>query len=494
VTRIDKGLSSTPVDAIEQPDAITALGTLWGKTTGIFALASFGILGLGLLNVAILTRFLDPSAYGELGILLFFSGLLTVLYNLGSVQGVFSLVFGSAGEEDMDDSDVGESGNQKRALGTGLFFSAIIALLGTALIAAAAAPIAGYLLGDRGDADLVILAAASGGIASVVRLATNVVRMERRPRAFSILLAARPALALAAAIPLVVAGGGVGGVLLGFVIGNALALVAAMIAAWRSYEFGFDRSLLPEILKTGAVFIPVAAGFWVIQNVDLFLLSRYVPAAEIGYYRVAGRVAGLGYHFSSAFLMAWGPLRLTSTFRAVEEHRGSGTVRGEILAYFIFAGLWLVLGLAVSAHALVRIAPESYASAAPLIPLLGAGAVAHGVMVVTYRSSKFPRRRQRYPVIVVTAAVLFIPLAIWLIVSYGATGAAVSAVIVFLLGTLAVALLSQRGPNPIDFQYRRIAMALLSAGVCMGAAFAGDLAGDPWRYLVDAAAVIGYPG
>jgi hypothetical protein len=247
------------------------------------------------------------------------------------------------------------------------------------------------------------------------------------------------------------------------------------------------------VFKRGALFIPVIGGFWVVQNVDLFLLSRYVSDAEIGLYRVAGRVAAIGSYLSSAFLMAWNPLRLTATFQAVEEERGPAAIRGEIVAYFLFAGLWLVLGLAVAADAVVRIAPESYAGAASLIPLLAAGAVAHGLLVVLYRSSKFPRRRRRYPAIVVAGAVLFVPLSVWLIKSFGATGAAVSAVIIFMLGALLLCVLSQTGPTPIDFQYRRMALALFSAVACLGVALAVKQAGEPWRYVADAGAVIAYP-
>ena len=490
----DEGVSRTRAGATERPDALTALATLWGHTSRTFAISAFGVLMLGFLNVIVLTRFLDPSEYGELAILLVFSSMLTVIYGLGSLQGTLLVVFGSAGEEDVEDTDdEATAPDKKGALGTGLLLTTIVVGLGTAAVAATSGDLAGWLLGDGGKSDLILLAAISGGIAAIWRLASNVARMERRPETFAILHVARPALALAAAIPLVVADGGVTAVLIGFAIGNAAALLTALVANRGSYEFRFNRRLVPRILRRGVYLVPIIGGFWVVQNVDTLLLTRFVSAADIGFYRVAGRVASFGSYLSSAFLMAWGPMRLTATWQAVEKERGSESVRGEIVAYFIFGGLWLVVGMAIAADLLVRIAPSSYASAAPLIPLLAAGFVAHGALTVTYRAGRFPRRQLVYAGIVLACAAAFFPLALWLIGAYGTTGAAVAGIVIFLLGALGVGVVSQTGPNPIEFRYRRMLLAGLSAAICLGAAIALKGAPDPWRQLGEIAALLAYP-
>ena len=43
------------------------------------------------------------------------------------------------------------------------------------------------MLGDSGDADLIIIAAISGAAGSIWRIVTNILRMERKPKRFVVL-------------------------------------------------------------------------------------------------------------------------------------------------------------------------------------------------------------------------------------------------------------------------------------------------------------------
>ena len=89
---------------------------------------------LALVSIAVVTRFLAPAQFGQLALLLIFAAFLTIFYNVGTLQGTFLWVFGSAGEEDVED-DSGESsqaGTKRKALGTGLIITvAIITVVGT---------------------------------------------------------------------------------------------------------------------------------------------------------------------------------------------------------------------------------------------------------------------------------------------------------------------------------------------------------------------------
>ena len=59
---------------------------------------------LALISIIVTTRFLTPAEFGELALLLTFAAFLTVIYNVGILQGTFTYVFGSAGEEEVDDA------------------------------------------------------------------------------------------------------------------------------------------------------------------------------------------------------------------------------------------------------------------------------------------------------------------------------------------------------------------------------------------------------
>ena len=147
----------------------------------------------------------------------------------------------------------------------------------------------------------------------------------------------------------------------------------------KSYALALDRGDLRMILRKGAIFIPVVASFWIAQNVDLYALSKFATDSQVGLYRLAGRIASFIHYFSSALFMAWTPLARTLTFRAAEKEHSREVIGGTMLTYFVLGGMLLILGLTVTADGLVRIAPSSYAGAAPLVPLLGGAYLAHGL-------------------------------------------------------------------------------------------------------------------
>src|SRR3954467_10055363 len=82
--------------------ASTLAGRL-GRHAVIYGSAGAATLVLGLVNVAVLTRLLEPHAFGRVATFLVFAGMLTILYNLGSLQGSFRAAFGGSGEGDVED-------------------------------------------------------------------------------------------------------------------------------------------------------------------------------------------------------------------------------------------------------------------------------------------------------------------------------------------------------------------------------------------------------
>ena len=60
-----------------------------GKHALIYATMPLFTFGSSIASLIVLTRFLPPSAYGNLAVMLVFSGFLTMLFNLGSLQGTF---------------------------------------------------------------------------------------------------------------------------------------------------------------------------------------------------------------------------------------------------------------------------------------------------------------------------------------------------------------------------------------------------------------------
>ncbi len=463
-----------------------ALSARLTHDTALYVSGAFVGFILALVNVAVITRFLSPEEFGQLALLLVFAALLTVVYNLATLQGTFMAVFGAAGDEDVEDvEDEVAAKDKRKALGTGLVLTLLTTVVGTAVIVPLAPSIADILIGDRSEGDLVLIAAGSAAAGALWRLGSNVLRLERRPYAFVALSAVRPLLVIGAVIPLVASGHGVGGAIAGTAIGSAASVLVMLVVIRPSFLLALEREDASMIVRRGAIFVPIIASFWIAQNVDLFALSRYASDEQVGLYRLAGRIGAFVSYFSAALFMAWTPLARTSVFVAAERERGRDVIGGSLLTYFVIGGMILVLGMTVAADGLVRIAPPEYEDAAPLIPLLAAGFLAHGLLVAVYRVSRFPGKRGAYIAAAITSAVVFLGLALVLIPWLGASGAALSVIAGFLTGALGMAWLSQRGAKPLRIEYGRVAASLALAGLCLALARgAGSLAGD-WQPAVE---------
>jgi O-antigen/teichoic acid export membrane protein len=463
------------------------------RDTGLYTTGAFIGFLLAVINVAVVTHYLTPSEFGQLALLLFFAALTTIFYNLGTLQGTFMWVFGATGDEDVDDDDDAGAHDKRKALGTGLLVTLLICGAGTALIAIFSSQVAQLLLGDSSDGHLVVIAAASGAAGALWRFTTNVLRLERRPYAYVGFSTVRPVLVIGITIPLVATGHGVTGAIAGTAIGSIAAVPVVLGVTRKSYALALDRGDLRMILRKGAIFIPVVASFWIAQNVDLYALSKFATDSQVGLYRLAGRIASFIHYFSSALFMAWTPLARTLTFRAAEKEHSREVIGGTMLTYFVLGGMLLILGLTVTADGLVRIAPSSYAGAAPLVPLLGGAYLAHGLLVAVYRVARFPRKRTYYVIAALLSAVVFIGLAFLLIPWLGATGAALSVIGGFMFAALGMTWLSQHGPKPVAIDYARITGGIAIAGVCLALARgAGALAGD-WQPLAEFVALLLYP-
>jgi SAM-dependent methyltransferase/O-antigen/teichoic acid export membrane protein len=442
------------------------------RDTLIYVLGLLAVGPFSIVSVAVLTRLMAPGQYGELAVMFFFAGYLTTLYNTGSLHGTFMLVYGaSEGEGDDIDSDASISSAPTRALGTGVLLTLAIVVAGTAVCFALAPSLAQLLLHhSTGQARaLVRWAAVSAAAGSLWRLTVNVFRMERRAVRFAVFNAVRPLLVVGGSVPLVALGFGVQGALAGTALGSLAATAVCIAMARRSYALAFSLADAREIVRRGAkVVVPVVCLF-VIHNADVLLLSRFASAHDVGVYRVASRFAAVPSYFASAFLMAWAPLERGVMFQATYRHVGEERVRGAILTYYLLAGMTLVMVLDALAPALVLLAGAQYRSAAPLIPLVGTGFVCYGLYVVLVRVVQVQRRMFFYAAGAVLAGALDIGLSTvtipWL-GAYGVPAAMIAGLVVACLVWIGVV----KGLMDASLSFEARPLAGLGAAVAIAAA------------------------
>lgn len=474
--------------------AMRTFGGRLGRHSALYASAAMITFVLSIVQVAVLTRILSLADFGRLALLLLFAGLLTVLYNIGTLQGTFLRVYGSTGEEDVDpDADESAVGEKRQSLGSSFVLTLLIGLIGFAFIAPLSGPIAGALIGQPRLGGAVVWAAASAAMGSLWRLVLNVMRYERRPVGFVALGAARPVLTTACTLALVLAGYGIAGAMAGVAVGTLFSVLLALSVTRRSYAFAFRLGDVYDILRRGRIYILIILSFWVLHNVDLYIISVFASDEQVALFRVASRVAAGVSYFVSAYLMAWTALTRTSLHEAVQQEQGLVEVTSNILLWFALTCLWLLLGLTVLADGLIRIAPAAYGPAAPLIPLIGLGFVAYGAFVIAYRATQFPGRRTRYARLAMSAAVIFLVLALGLVPLLGAYGAAVAQIVALAAVAALTVRAARRAGEPLRLETGRLVRALALALALLGLGLAaGRLLGD-WRIVLDLISLLAFP-
>jgi O-antigen/teichoic acid export membrane protein len=471
-----------------------AWGAKLAHDTALYVIGAVIGFVLALLSILVVTRFLGPAEFGQLALLLVFAAFLTIFYNVGTLQGTFIWVFGSAGEEDVEDTgESSQAGTKRRALGTGLLITVLICAFGTAIVALFASELANIFIGDPREGDLIVIAALSGAAGAIWRLLSNILRMERKPKQYVILSQVRPILVVGFTIALVKAGGGVEGAIAGTAIGGGLSVLIGLVVTRRSFTLAIDRQHATMILKRGGIYVPILISLWIAQNVDIYALSWFTNNDQVlGLYRLASRYGAFLDYFTAALFMAWTPLRQTSTFQAAVARSGKEHLGGSLLTMFVLAGSLIILLMTASADTLVRIAPPEYAAAAPLIPLLGTAFLSYGLFISVYRLSNFPRKRIAYMGAAISAALGFLATAPLWVPLFGAYGAALSVISGFAVAVSILTYLSQRGPEPLEIEWARIAKGLLLAGACVAIARVfGPMAG-PWRPVLECGAVTLY--
>lgn len=415
-------------------ELVQEYGRRLGRDTIVYASGTAAVLVVSLATLTIFTHYMTPAQYGSLAILFFFAGALTIILNLIPLAGILRWVYVS-GEADAgaidDPSRQAPGGTKRRALGTGCWMNLASIAVCSAVLIPFRSPLAQWLLGSSSTkaSNQVLLAIASGAAGSVFRVTSNVVRMERRPVAFSMIAAARPFVALAVATPLVVEGNGIDGALIGTIVGSIVPALVAFAIVRRAYSAQFNWTDAREITNLGSRYTFVILGLFVVHNGDAFVLSRYATHAAVGIYRVATRLSSIISYLVSAFLLAWAPLERSALFQATYEAHGESRMHSRMLTYFVVAGLTITLGLSLAGDLIVQLSPPAYRSAANLIPWTSFAFVIYGMYVIIARTTAYRRRDIVHNGSAALAAILYLALSALLVPRWGGYGVAAASAI-----------------------------------------------------------------
>ncbi len=454
------------------------LGTHLARFSSVQGISLLATNLLHYASIPIVARFLGVESLGTYALLFFLTAIVTQVIHMASKPGTIMRTFGVSDDEDDADDDEAEEAVSTRptyTLGVGIVWCTFLAAVAIGLAFAFRTPVAEFLLNDPDQANAVLFATITGAVWAIFKLGEIVYWFERRPFAYALIDASRPTFNLIAIVAILAAGAGVEGAVLGQAIGTTLATVLCIVLLRGSYELGFSFGELWEILKRGSSRVPIASSMWVIQNADIFLLSRYVSHEQIGLYTLASRTGFMVAFLPQAFRMALRPIRKAAVFKAFRQEYGGPVAQGQLLAYFVLITLTAVLAMVLAGEILIQIGGPQFESAAPLIPLTAAAMSMPALYRTVNSVASYPNKLRNFVIATVCAALVYVGLVILLLsqTEIGIYAAPISMLVAFAVPTTLMFLRSQLGDKPIEFPYLAMLQAtLVASGLAVAYHFA----------------------
>jgi O-antigen/teichoic acid export membrane protein len=414
-----------------------------GKHSAIYGVGGLIQRIVAVLLLPLYTRYLSPSDYGAIEVLVALTAVVFALLRAGIQSSFFRFYFNAESDR-----------ARLTVVRTSFWFT-----MGTATIALVAGEIfagqiAHWLYGSGEHTDLVRAAFVGLWASMNYDQLTALFRVEERSVSYALASLTNVVLTVGATILLVVfLDQGPLGVLVGNFSGT-LAIYLVLLAYRRS-QLGleFDGQVFRRMTEWGMPFIPSVIALNVIDFADRFLLVRFKGQHELGLYAIGMRISAALLFVLAAFRTAWPAFAYS-----IPEDEAKRTY-GFVLTYVTFFSCWGALALGLGAPWIVRLltTPDFYGGS-EVVPLLAFAFVVFGAYVVVVTSIGRAGRRGSNWIVTGAAALVGIGLNFALIPPFGKMGAAASMLLAYFAMFIGITWKAQR-VFPVQYQWRRVATA-----------------------------------
>jgi O-antigen/teichoic acid export membrane protein len=264
---------------------------------------------------------------------------------------------------------------------------------------------------------------------------------------------------------------GLGLGVLGVVVADIVVTAALMIVMVRWFapliRPVFSRPLLRQSLAFGLPRVPHGFALQVMAVGDRFVLGRYLPVRDIGFYSMGVSFGLIQKIALGAFEYAWAPF-----YYATAREPDAPRVFGAVTTYGVAALALMTAGLsAISADLLDVVTHGQYVAAAGVVIWTTVGVFFYGVYLLTSIGLNITSRTQYYPVSTAIGAASNIALCFALIPRFGIIGAAWANAAAYALQAAIAYGMSQHF-YPVTYEYGRLVRALGAAVLAFAAAAA----------------------
>lgn len=389
---------------------LIASGLLTGSATYLLSNLLSAAIPFGLLPI--LTRYMTPAQYGQVGI---YQALLAALVAFIGLTG-----HGAAAVKYYDSAT--SPGELKCYIGNCLLVLTATMLL-TLIVAVGFARQLSAWLGL--DLRWLLLAVAAAGASFVVSMRMTQWQIRKLARRYGLFQVSQSltnvSLSLLLVVPLLM---GAPGRMLGMSLAPACFALVALVLLYRDrlLAYAWRPQYVREIVAYGVPLIPHSVGYFFLSSVDRLVINARLGSSEVGIYLAAAQVAsGLALVFdaiNSAYV-PWLFERLKRDEIAEKRQIVRWTYR-----YFLLLAVVAALAFQIGPLVLVVVAGAKYAAGAAIIGWLILGWVFHGMYLMVTNYVFFAKRTGLLSLSTITAGLCNVGLLLWLVPREGLRGAA----------------------------------------------------------------------
>jgi O-antigen/teichoic acid export membrane protein len=414
--------------------------------TAIYGISTVVGRFLNFLLIPFFTNIFHPEEYGIIQLIYAYIAILNIFY----IYGMDSSFLKFASLKQLDESKDNFSTPYIAVFTTSLVFSFIIISFRNSIALELGVP--------DGYHYLLILAAViifldSNG--SIPFLALRLKREVKKFATFKILnICTNLALNL---ILILVFNWGIEAILFSNIIASLVSLLLLTPTVFRYLKLRFNIQIFKRFIKFGLPYLPAGLAVMVVQVIDVPILEKLTDLKTVGIYKANYKLGIFMMLFVNMFQYAWQPFFLQN---AKEEN--AKEMFSKVLTYFTLVGSILLVSISVfiSDFAQFKIAGysligEAYWGGLNIVPIILLAYLLNGIHVIFSAGIYIEEKSLYVPFIAGAAALLNIIANITLIPILGIYGAAIAALVAYLIMTVGYYIVTQKFYH-IQYEWEKI--------------------------------------
>jgi len=421
------------------------------KSVAIYGAGDVAITAVNLLLLPWYLKVLREEDLGAVGLLVATEAIIKIGFRWG-LDGAFMRYY-------LDRAP----GLERQRLASSLYaFLAVASGLLFVVLLAASGPLASFLFDEHAPRYLTPLRMmlCNTFILTFTFVPYHVMRMEKQALTFSIISFGRALATLILRISLVlVTDHGVTGLIAADLVVTLVLLPVLWPWTRPLMRWSFSSAEVRTCLRFGLPRLPHGLAQQGFDAGNKILLNQFIPLAQLGVYQIAFTLGQSLKFFLSAFETGWAPF-----YYETARQPDARLTFAKITTYGIAVLTLLVAGLTAITNDLVTwLAPDTYAGASTVVPIIALGIAFQGVYLLTSIGLNLTSQTRYYPMATIISACVGLGSGLVLMPRFGAVGAAVA----FLLSYVTLAGLAGWFASrhyPVSYEWGRVARVVV-AGV-----------------------------